>query len=135
MMQTPTLFDSQAASAAADMAIGQVDENASEHFRTAAEAAVGWCAQHFASFTSDDVWARMETSGGVPETPDNRALGGVFRAAAAEGLIAATDTVRPSSRIRLHGSPRRVWRSMVFAGSGPAEGSVGLDPADDRETG
>lgn len=73
---------------------------------------------YLAEFTSDDVWARMVDAGGVPPTHDNRALGAVMRWAASDGLIAATDRVRPSSRVRLHGSPRRIWRSLVHQEAG-----------------
>lgn len=131
----PTLFDRDRAAAAGQAAANRAGRNSTARFRHAAAAAVAWCATHHETFTADDVWAQMVDAGGVPSTNDNRALGAVMRWAARDGLIEVTDQVRPSARVSLHGSPRRVWRSMVFAGSGPAEGSVGLDPADDRETG
>ena len=112
MIQSPTLFDETAALTAADEAVAQGDVHSDPSFQYAALAAIHWCARRHAEFTSDDVWARMEQAGGVPSTGDNRALGAVFRQAAREGVIATTDRVVRSARVRLHGSPRRVWRSQ-----------------------
>lgn len=62
-----------------------------------------------------------QTAADIAATPDNRALGAVMRRAATDGLIAATNELRPSQRVSLHGSPRRIWRSLVFGAGGAKE--------------
>jgi hypothetical protein len=46
----------------------------------------------------------------APHEP--RALGALMREAARNGLIEATDRVRPSERPQCHMNPKRVWRSL-----------------------
>lgn len=61
------------------------------------------------TFTTDDVWARLD--GVVEDTPrDRRAMGLVIKAAAAEGLIEHTGRWVKSERSECHGRPVAVWR-------------------------
>lgn len=70
------------------------------------------------SFTSDDVDDHIQ-SYPIPNRPvthDKRALGPVMNRAARAGVITPTDRILASTRKKLHGSPRRIWNSLI-AGS------------------
>jgi hypothetical protein len=69
-------------------------------------------------FTADDIDDQIEsyTAAGRPVTHEKRALGVVMTRAARAGLIQPTDRIIPSTRRKLHNSPRRVWQSLILAG-------------------
>lgn len=74
-----------------------------------ARRAVRATAEARAEFTSDDVWE----VGQLPRTRENRALGPVITWAARQGLIVDTGRVERTRQAKSHGSPARVWRSLV----------------------
>lgn len=82
----PTLFDRHRAAAAGQAAANRAGRNSTARFRQ---------------------WRSMVFAGSGP------AEGSVGLDPADDGLIVATDRVVRSSRVRLHGSPRRVWKSVV----------------------
>lgn len=98
-----------AARADRDEAIARGLANADEAWILSALLVVRALARAFPEFTADDVWARVET----PREP--RALAGVLRRAAADGLIQASGTFRPSAR--RHAAPVMVWHSLIFGGT------------------
>lgn len=61
-------------------------------------------------FIVDDVWSYVD------EPKEPRAMGAVMRQAVADGVIAPTETYRPSARRTAHRNPRRVWKSLVRPG-------------------
>lgn len=86
---------------ARDIAIARADEHAAPDWKTAARAAVRWCASHHATFTTDEVLARLDATG-APRTHNPSALGPVMLRAARDGLIAKTGDMRPSRLARRH---------------------------------
>lgn len=66
-------------------------------------------AELLAYFTSDDVWE----FGGLERTEENRALGPVMTRARRNGIIERTDTVLTTRARASHGSPARLWRSLI----------------------
>jgi hypothetical protein len=63
------------------------------------------------TFTTDDIWQALEDQS-LPTPHEPRAMGAVLRHAAANGLIRATDTYRPSARVACHARPIRVWQRV-----------------------
>ena len=91
----------------ADEAIEAAFVASPEQWRALARRAVRYCAHRFDDFTTDEIWAALDSGGYVrPEEP--RALGGVIRSARTEGLIEPTGQYRCGDR--RHGAPLRVWR-------------------------
>lgn len=84
----------------------------------AANAAAGWCDAAYkavirvsarrSQFTTDDVWAELQT---LP-THDHRAMGAVMRRAKTSKVCEPTGDYQTSTREVAHGRPVRVWRSM-----------------------
>ena len=89
-------------------AIDRVDRNADPDWKEHALTVVEQLAMTRATFTTDDVWARLDPAFATHEP---RALGAVMRKAAALGLIRATSTYENSTRVECHGRPVRVWES------------------------
>jgi hypothetical protein len=61
-------------------------------------------------FTADEVDLTQ-----IARARDKRALGGVMLKARNLGLIERTNTFRIAARVGSHASPRRVWKSNLFA--------------------
>lgn len=106
----PDLF---AAQEAKEAAIQRSEDHANEAWKAAAYAAVEACAQRRETLIVDDVWPYLEALSET--THDFRALGPVMRKAAKEGVIAKTDQFR-LSHAHNHGTPRPVWKSLVWRG-------------------
>lgn len=83
----------------------------SEVFEQASLALVGVAYQQ-PELTADDVWLAVPRD--VMKQWNPSALGGVFRAAAKDGLIELTGEKRESQRPATHRRPLRVWRSRVY---------------------
>jgi len=99
----PTIFD---AIRERNQAIAQIAANTSDTFSECARSAiinVGRMREHF---TSDDVWAWLDTHKSI-KAHDNRALGAVMSKLQKEYLIMPTGGYVPSKR--RHMSPIRVW--------------------------
>lgn len=92
-----------------DEGIARADYYADLEWRTAAYTALVDVAYLTPFLTSDDVWDRIDG----PTTHEHRALGAIFRRASEAGVIAPTDTYRPTSRPSAHRRPIRVWRSLI----------------------
>lgn len=60
-------------------------------------------------FTSDEVWALLDTQHPGLAPPDPRAMGVAFARIQRRGLIAPTPATRRSTRRTNHGRPIRVW--------------------------
>lgn len=98
----PTLWDTPAqVEAVIDAALEAVEANADLAWRTAALEAVRWCAYYLPDFTADEVWTRLaDVSTAWTHQPS--ALGPIFRAAAADGVIVKTGQLRRSTSSRRH---------------------------------
>ena len=106
-MTAPTLFD---ALHERDEAMQRVDQAADADWKALADEAIRLTCLTRPEFHIDDVWV----VGNLPATREDRALGPRMRAAAKAGLCVRTDRVKPS--VRSHGSPKPVWRSLIFFG-------------------
>lgn len=102
-LNQPTLWD---ALAAADAAIKQVDENADEGWKRAAERSVWEWSQTGSHFTTDDVMDSIDALG--VKTHDNRALGPVMRRMIRSNVIEEVGMTRSRRR---HGA-----RIPIYAG-------------------
>jgi hypothetical protein len=96
---------------ATDDAIERSEAHADPDWKEAAFDAVRRCAQALPVLIVDDVWKHMT---GNVDTHDNRALGPVMLRAKREGLIESTGTFR-HSYLRNHGTPRPLWKSLIFS--------------------
>lgn len=88
-------------------------KGASPEWRDLARQAIERVANRNLEFTSDDVWAEL-TKLGAKGSFDNRALGGIIRAAAASGVCRATNRVRPTTRPESHRRPIAIWTSLHY---------------------
>jgi len=113
-MTTESLLDLLEAMKLADEAIKQSYDHAPDEWKLKAENTVRSLAHTRKQFTTDDVWEKLAEAGfAVP--PEPRALGGVIRQIAKEGLIFATNAYAKSLRPVCHTRPIRIWESRVFA--------------------
>lgn len=93
-----------------DDALDRVDTHADPEWKDAAKAAIRLLAETLPELTGDDLW-RL-----VPKPAEPRASGPIFRWAAGQGLIAATDRFVPTTQATSHASPSRVWKSLTYRG-------------------
>lgn len=93
-------------------ALARVEANADESWKQTASLVVYLVARQNEYLTSDDVWHGLE--GATVSTHEPRAMGAILKRAAKDGIIAATDDWRVSSRPECHGRPVRVWRSLTL---------------------
>ena len=63
-------------------------------------------------FTGDDVMDLLQERAALSK--EHRALGPVMVRAAKRGIMEKTETFQSSRRKTQHGSPRRVWLSLVY---------------------
>ncbi len=96
---------------AKNVAIAQVAAHANGEWLQEAMDTVIAMAIRLDTFTTDEVWAQLETSDVWTHEP--RAMGAIMVAAQREGWVVATDQWRISSRRRCHSRPLRVWKSTV----------------------
>lgn len=107
-----SIFDAIEAVRRRDVALAVVADNADERWTRAALWAIRWTAVEHPELTTDDVWQTLHEIAIAPGR-EPRALGAVMKAAQAEGLITATDRMRPTLRPEAHCRPCRVWRSEI----------------------
>lgn len=86
-------------------------DNANSAWKNAALDVVHQLATAKEEFTSDHVWAQLDSLG--HSTREHRAMGAVMRQAALDGLIAKTDRVVPTLRPCANRRPIAVWRSLI----------------------
>lgn len=98
--------------AATDAAIEQVRRGATEQEIVNLRKTCIDLAQTRETFTTDSVWERSETEGWTIREP--RALGAIMREIQQAGMIVPTNTYQPSGRVRCHGRPVRVWKSLRY---------------------
>jgi hypothetical protein len=83
-----------------------------KNWDTVALGAVIDAASELDSFTTDDIWDRLNyVNAGYPN--DNRRMGGVIRLAAKSGIITSTFAFKRSRMGINHGRPVRIWRSAL----------------------
>jgi hypothetical protein len=102
-------------STATRIALQQVARNANPGWMDYALACIYACASTRQRFTSDAVDELLTAVPNSPSTHEKRALGPAFLSAKRRGWIFATNEIRPSTREKLHNSPRRVWLSRIFS--------------------
>ena len=85
------------------------DANANDEWKAKADAAIEAIARSMPKFTTDDVWE----FGNLPETRENRALGGRIRAAVNRGIIRGPVGQVKTRQVRSHASPKNVWESLI----------------------
>lgn len=103
--------------AAADRGMRQAIEHAErldDTFPARADAFIREYARTHFEFTSEQVTAAAERAG-VKPLSDGRAWGAPIKRAASVGVMVATDKTAP--RLKGHGSPAVVWRSLKFGGA------------------
>lgn len=100
-MTEPTLFDS----------VDEAGEHADSSWMFDARRALAHIAATLPTFTTDDVWAFLDSSTATTHEP--RALGAVIRNAHRAGLIHPTGGYIPSTRPECHGRPVRQWTRTV----------------------
>lgn len=108
-------FDLGAGQRAADRAIDQVEAHADERWLDRALEAVRFVAERRVTFTTDPVWFWLG-KWGVPHPHEPRAMGAVMRRAQKEGWISPTQEFVPTTRVKSHKSPTRVWASLIHEG-------------------
>jgi len=112
-----TVSDLAAAHTAANEGIAQSFHHAADVDDSWPDAALGFLyryARTHAEFTIEEMTAEADRLGyGSPA--DSRAWGSIVRRAAIRGFILNTHTMRP--RVKGHGAPGPVWRSLVYVGS------------------
>lgn len=91
----------------------RVEANADAEWFNAALDATRYCAIIHATFTSDDVWDRLDTKYPGLATHDPRAMGAVMRHYARLDIITKTGAYTPSRRVECHARPVMVWQSLI----------------------
>lgn len=74
--------------------------------------AIKVCAMHLQTFTTDDVWLRLDALGGSDRF-EARVLGPMMNVGAKLGWMEATKQWTESARVACHHRPVRVWRSLL----------------------
>lgn len=89
------------------------EKNANKEWLAAAIDQTERICRMYPTFTADDVHARLDTLN--VHTKDNSAMGAVMRYAKKQGWCVWTGTYVPSERHERHGSPVKVWRSLIYS--------------------
>lgn len=95
-----TLFDSEAVETARQDGIDRAGETAGDEWKREAAAQVAYLARTLDDFTTDEVIARLDAVGCVPD--NLMALGAVMQSAARAGVIRKTGEVRRTKIPRRH---------------------------------
>lgn len=93
-------------------AISQVEAHAESGWLANAMSAIRLVARSRERFTTDAVWAVLDTWK-IPPPHEERALGAAMRNAQKNGVCQATDDWSLSVRAACHRRPLRVWRSLL----------------------
>jgi len=105
------IFDAILSRELAEIGIELSGRAAPTGWKLAALVAVARVAKRQRFLTVDDVWPEIEKIEVDDEPLELRAMGSVIRLAVGAGILVATDTYRPSTRVSSHSSYTRVWRS------------------------
>lgn len=112
-----SLFDYAEAEAAKIEAIDRVSANADPNWKFLAIQATRKVAMQRETFTSEHVWAELVAEGSTTHEP--KAMGGILRKAAQEGICEVTERfIKSSSRIN-HRRPLQIWKSLIYPGRNP----------------
>ncbi len=103
-------FNAAAAQRAANEGIARADDHAPDGWKAEADAAIERTAALMGELTPDDVWE----FGKCPDAPNNTALGGRMRSAAARGIIEGPIRQVRTRQKKSHGAPTNVWRSLIY---------------------
>lgn len=95
----------------ADRAVAAAGQAANAEWVERARGAVTILASQRETFTTDDVWERVD---GKAATHERRAMGAVMRWAEREGLIRKAGGYVPSRRPECNGRPVAVWLSVLL---------------------
>lgn len=96
-----------------DLGIRLAGLGADPDWYAAAIAVVRWLATRRHEFTTDAVWFVLDRLGGIPPTPEPRAMGHVMATCRRDGMIDRTNITANSTRDECHNRPLRVWRSLI----------------------
>lgn len=92
-----------------DRAIQRASTNADPEWKELAMEIIMKLSRTNLEITADDVW-----EAGLPETRENRALGGVMRDAAKRKIIQKTNMVQNSRRVKHnHARPIHIWKCLL----------------------
>ena len=91
-----------------DAGMDAVDK--SSDFQYAADRAVAQTARVFSSFVVDQVWQFIDGDYGV----DKRAMGPAMLRASRAQLIEPSSDFRPTTQVKCHAAPRRIWISLIY---------------------
>lgn len=100
----------------AEAAEKAVHSNASEDWKSRADAALDRACRENELVVSDDVWDILDEED-LSGPHDGRAMGHVMKRGAKRGSCVATEMYRKSAREGCHGHPRTVWRSLIYEGA------------------
>jgi hypothetical protein len=103
---------------ARNIAMRQVDANADLDWKEAAMQSVAVICKELgfgAYFTSDEVWAKIESDFPNATTHERKALGPIMAKAARSGLIRKTGQYRESRREACHARPVALWKVQTFS--------------------
>lgn len=103
----------QETAAATSAAINAVDSNADPVWKAHADRAMAWCCERYETFTSDEVWAVLDTWN-VARPKTQSALGPRFLSARKQGFISMTPDRRKFSVEKQKHHELTVWRSNVY---------------------
>lgn len=105
------LFDPDLGVVERDRAIEQAAQAAPDTWTRLALRAVQSVSTLAATWTTDDIWARLD-EWDAPPPPEPRAMGAVLRQVARDGIAVPTDRTRPTDRPGSHRRPIRIWRTL-----------------------
>jgi hypothetical protein len=91
------------------------EQNANKEWLSVAIDQIEKICRTLPTFTADDVHTRMDTLN--VKTKDNSAMGAVMQHAKKHGWCVWTGTYVASERQERHGSPVKVWRSLLLTQS------------------
>lgn len=106
------LFDREAAKAASRRAQEAVFNATPSDIKGQILDAIKVCAMHLQTFTTDDVWLRLDALSGSDRF-EARVVGPMMNVGAKLGWMEATKQWTESARVACHHRPVRVWRSLL----------------------
>lgn len=117
------VFDSLKSEKERESALSQVDANASDGFKTLALQVVQQVAAENYEFTVDLPRERFAANHPNVKPHEPRAWGVIMRTARTRKFITPTERFQPTTQVKSHRQPRRIWRSLLL----PAPVNVGIE--------